>query len=291
MSPRTSIVVISRNEGERLGHTIQNLQETAPPGADIVVVDDGSDDGSAAFLHGLQSIRLLRTDGIGVARARNAGARHSVGEMLIFLDGHMRMGSGWWKRLAEVASEAAVGAAAPAVADMENPRAAGYGLTFTGADLEVGWLPRKRREEPYAVPILPGCCLAMRREAFEQAGGFDEALTGSGSVDGEMSVRLWLLGYELCVAPDVAVEHLFRETFPYPVSWRMQLRNRLRIALAHFSAPRCAAVTEALRDYEDFEPALADVTSGAALEERREWLRRRRVRSDDWLFERFCIDW
>ena len=291
MNPRISIVVISRNEGEVLRQTVQNLQETAPPRTEILVVDDGSDDESTAFLKRHRSIRLLRTDGIGVARARNVGARQSTGEVLIFIDAHMRMGSKWWTRLVEIAADSVVGAVAPAVADMDNPRSSGYGLTFTGANLDVDWLPRKRREEPYAVPILPGCCLAMRRQAFEQASGFDGGLIGTGSVDNEMSVRLWLLGYELLVAPDVAVEHLFRETFPYPVRWRMQLRNRLRLAMVHFTAARCAVVTEALRSSENFDQAMADVTAGVELRQRRQWLRRRRVRTDDWLFERFCIDW
>ena len=49
----------------------------------------------------------------------------------------------------------------------------GYGLTFKGPDLGVAWLGKKA-ERPFAVPIIPGCCLAMRRDVFESIGGFDE---------------------------------------------------------------------------------------------------------------------
>ena len=44
---RLSIVAISRNEGEELRRTVENLDDTLPESAEIVVVDDGSTDGSA----------------------------------------------------------------------------------------------------------------------------------------------------------------------------------------------------------------------------------------------------
>jgi len=47
---RISVVVISRNEGRHLKQTFENLEDTLPDDAEILVVDDGSTDGSADFL-------------------------------------------------------------------------------------------------------------------------------------------------------------------------------------------------------------------------------------------------
>src|SRR5882724_12371168 len=75
---RLSIVVIARDEGAELRRTVENLRDTLPEGSEIVVVDDGSRDGCARFLNGRRNgIRLVRTAGLGVARARNLGSKHA----------------------------------------------------------------------------------------------------------------------------------------------------------------------------------------------------------------------
>jgi len=43
---RISVVVISRNEGRELKRTVENLDDTLPAGGEIIVIDDGSKDGS-----------------------------------------------------------------------------------------------------------------------------------------------------------------------------------------------------------------------------------------------------
>ena len=145
----------------------------------------------------------------------------------------------WWRPLAELLEDPKVAAAAPAVTHLPATNGRGYGLTLTGADLDARWLPRQGAK-PFAVPILPGCSLLMRRETFDAVGGWDAGLLHRGGVDNEMSVRLWLLGYDLLIAPEVLVEHLFRKRSPYPVGWPEYLHNRLRLAFAHLNAERMA---------------------------------------------------
>ena len=105
-----------------------------------------------------------------------------------------------------------------------------------------------------------------------------------------MSVRLWLLGYDLLIAPQVVVRHRFREASPYPVGWPQYLHNRLRLAFAHLSAPRLAKTVRALHKHEAFGEAMALLVEGDISLRRREMLARR-VRSDDWYFERFGMKW
>ncbi len=281
---KISVIVVTRNEGVELRRTVENLGDTLPARCEIVIVDDASTDGSTAGFR-----RVIQSPGIGVARARNLGAAQSKGDILVFADGHIRLDKFWWQPLADIVENRQVAAVAPGVTHLPATRGCGFGLQLTGPDLDAYWLPRKAKT-PFAAPILPGCCLMMRRAAFEATGGWDGGLLQRGGVDNEMSVRLWLLGYDLLIAPQVLVRHLFRDTSPYPVSWPQYLHNRLRLAFAHFSAPRLAKVVRALHRHEAFGEAIALLVAGDISLRRREMLARR-VRSDDWYFERFGMRW
>ena len=281
---KISVIVVTRNEGAELRRTVQNLRDTLPSRSEVVIVDDASTDGSTAGFR-----RVIKAPGIGVAAARNLGAAQSQGDILVFADAHIRLDKLWWQPLADVVEDRRVAAAAPAVTHLPATHRVGCGLQLTGPDLDARWLPRKAAA-PYVVPILPGCCLMMRRAAFEATGGWDGGLLHRGGVDNEMSVRLWLLGYELLIAPEVVVRHRFREKSPYPVGWPQYLHNRLRLAFAHLSAPRLAKTVRALHKHQAFGDAMVLLVEGDISLRRRELLARR-VRSDDWYFERFGMKW
>jgi hypothetical protein len=196
------------------------VRETLPACAEIIVVDDGSDDGCADFLRGASDLATLIEPGerLGAIGARNLAAAHAGGRTLVFLDAHVEMTTPWIDPLLDVLEDPAVGAVSPAISVLGREDARGYGLCWTSAELACAWLPPPSAP-PFDVPLLPGACLAIRRHVFLSVGGFDRGLIRWGFEDGELSIRLWRLGYELRVVPDVAVAHLFRERHPYTVDW------------------------------------------------------------------------
>jgi glycosyltransferase involved in cell wall biosynthesis len=285
-APRLTVVVVCLDEGEQVARTVACLRATSPPNTEIIVCDDGSTDGSTAFVDGRDPwTRLSRTERSGVARARNRGARAGTADIVVFTDGHIATPPEWWVPMVAALERPEVGAVGPAVSDMADRHCVGYGLHLAMPSLTPGFLGR-RREEAYPVPILPGCCWSMRREVFEAVGGFDEGLVHWGMVDAEMAVRLWLLGYELQLEPDVDVAHLFRPMLPYDVAPGSVVHNKLRLAQIHFSDPRAAEVADALSVDDDFDAALALLDANDIAERRRHYAARRQ-RTDDWLFERF----
>ena len=288
---RISVVVISRNEGADLRMTVENLSDTLPGDAEIVVVDDGSTDHSADFLARRRGrIRLFRTGGDGVAKSRVFGANQATGEVLVFADAHLGLDAGWWKPMVEQLQDPRVGAVAPAITRLPASNVVGYGITFTGPKMEIRWL-RRKPAAPVAVPVLPGCCLAMRRDVFDSTGGgWDPGMLHRGNVDNEMSVRLWLLGYELVLVPDVLVRHRFRPVSPFPVGWPEYLHNRLRLAFVHFRPSRLAASVASLRRLPGFGEALNLLVEGD-ITERKRTISALRKRTDDWYFERFRLNW
>jgi GT2 family glycosyltransferase len=284
--PRVSVVVVSLNEGGSLRQTIENIVATTPADREIVVVDDGSDDGSSDFIAaGQHPVRLFRTNHVGVARARNFGARRTTGEAVVFADAHIELPHGWWSAMLEALENPAVGAVAPSISVAGEPTRKGFGLRFEGPNLEIEWL-EQLGTTPYDVPILPGCCLAMRRTVFDATGGFDDGMIRSGGIDNELALRLWLLGYALRVVPQVTVLHAFRDEHPYPIFWRTVLYNKMRLAFVHFGPQRLVRVTEALSRHPAFADGLA-LTVGSNVAARRKVLEARRRHNDDWFFERF----
>ena len=289
---KISTIVISRNEGQDLRDTVENLEGTLPPDAEILVVDDGSTDRSAYFLKRRRTrrIRLFRTEGEGVARSRAFGASQATGDVFVFADAHLSLDADWWRPLLDQVENPAVGAAAPGIARLPPSGPTGWGLTFQGPAMEVRWLRRKPARATGA-PILPGCCLAMRRDVFQATGGgWDPGLLHRGNVDNEISVRLWLLGYEAVVVPDTVVRHRFRTQSPYPVGWPQYLHNRLRLAFVHFKPERLGEVVSRLRKYPGFGEALELLVEGDVAARRREMAAVRK-RSDDWYFHRFHLNW
>ena len=290
LRPKISVVVISHNEGLNLRGTVENLLDTLPAGSEIVVVDDRSSDGSADFLDQVSPARLVRPRRrLGVAGARNCGASQTTGRLIVFCDAHLCFPRNWHHPLVELLDDPLIGAVAPCISDREARHRRGFGLCPGGPDLEVQWLNRKGND-PYPVPLLPGACMAMRRDTFDATGGFDDGLIRYGVEDCELSLRFWLLGYELWLVPGVEVAHQFHDQIPYAVSWRTLVHNRLRMAFLHLSDSRRDRVVRALETYPAFSSALAllgrsDVTS------RRAALMARRKHDDEWFFQRFRLEW
>jgi GT2 family glycosyltransferase len=284
---KVSVVIISRNEGAELQTTVDNVIQTVPASdREIVVVDDGSQDGSSDCLRDCLEVRLLHTDGLGVARARNHGASHATGDVIIFSDAHMRLPANWHTPLLRTLERPEVGAVAPGVYSIHEPRKVGFGLRVSGPDLHPRWVSRPGTE-PAPVAVLPGCLLAMRRETFLKTGGFDGGMRRLGGNDAEISCRFWLLGYEQLVVPEVEVGHLFRKAAPYEADWSSVVHNRLRTAFIHFGQSRVERVVEALRAYDAFPAALAMMTANNDVFSRRAMLEGARRFDDNWFFDRF----
>ncbi|HYO81755.1 MAG TPA: glycosyltransferase [Bryobacteraceae bacterium] len=289
-APAISVIVISRNEGAYLRSTLEGLRGTLPSTCEIIVVADGSVDGSADFLdNSYENVRLISARNMGVARARNLGAQQSAGEMVVFADAHVSVPDRWWQPLWEALAASEADAVAPSITALGNESMKGCGLSLTTPDMDAEWLPCCGKE-PYAVPVLPGAFLATTRNVFDAAGGFDDGLLSRGGVDNELCMRMWLLGYELRVVPLVEVAHLFRCEAPFTVPWPSLLHNRLRLAFAHLSAKRVRRVVETFREHEHFPAALA-LTVDSDVFARRSALREQRLHDDDWFFDRFDLRW
>jgi glycosyltransferase involved in cell wall biosynthesis len=240
-----SIIIPCKNEGTNVKMTADSiLAATSLDGIEIIIVDDESVDGCCRFLAddaAYAGIKHLSCPGLGAARARNLGASAAGGEFLIFCDAHITVPEGWLEKLLAAFRRPGVDAVSPAIGSLGNPAATGYGQTWNER-LETVWLPPPRNMGITPVPLLPGGCLAVRAGAFRRVEGFDRGFIVWGYEDVELSLKLWLFGFNLYLNPSVKILHLFRKKHPYPVSMNHVHYNLLRMAYSHFKEERIAKI-------------------------------------------------
>jgi glycosyltransferase involved in cell wall biosynthesis len=172
------------------------LAQTLPP-CELIIVDDGSTDGSLEELARLPPapfpVRVLRQANAGQSAARNAAAREATGEFLAFID----QDDSWHPRHLEelvepLAADPDVGWAYCDFDEMDLE-----GNLVTRAFIRTLGVPHPKRTIYECVAgdlmVLPSASV-MRRAAFEQAGGFDESLCGY--EDDDLFVRFFRLGWD-----------------------------------------------------------------------------------------------
>ena len=294
-TPEVRLVIAAKNEGDNLVDMVESSLGTGSGlGFEIVVVDDGSTDGCGdrvrqRFGHH-PAVSLLRTGGVGVAAARNTGARDARAPLLVFLDGHCWCPPGWLELLLAPLVDGSAGLTGPAFTDLLRDDAGiGCGVEWPAPDLQMAWLACEGRD-PYAVPLMPGGCDALRRETFAAVGGYDEGMGRWGSEGEELSLRVWTSGLEVQVVPRCLVRHFFRERHPYPVDVAEVLHNRLRMATVHFPEAHLTRVIERSRTQPGFARAMSLLLLSDAV-----WRRSRREphqtrHTADW-FRRFVTRW
>jgi glycosyltransferase involved in cell wall biosynthesis len=167
----TVSVVVPVRDGERyLREALESaLGQTRPPDQ-VVVVDDGSSDGSAAIAEALPGVELLRRPAAGPSAARNAGLRAATGELVAFLDADDVADPRRLERQVAVLDGApqAVGVFGRVVHFLSPDCAQLAGRVRVPAGEQPGW--------------LVGALLA-RRAAIDAAGPFDETMMGGETVE------------------------------------------------------------------------------------------------------------
>jgi glycosyltransferase involved in cell wall biosynthesis len=208
-----SVVIPARNEAGRIGSTVTAVRGMAPGGVrvEVIVVDDGSGDGTVAEAEAAGA-RVLRRNapspnGDPAARAgnpaaaRNLGVAASTGDPIVFLDADCVPGNDWLATLLDAHEQghAAVGGSLALPA----------GLPFSAqADYYASAYHVHPRRPAGFVPNHPPCNLSVRRATFAGTGGFWE---GHPAADGHEELawqrELQQQGHRIRFEPRAVVEH------------------------------------------------------------------------------------
>ncbi len=202
--PRVSVVVCTHNGGRTLPQCLERLRALDYPDYEVIVVDDGSSDGSAeiARAHGTT---LVQTEHRGLSFARNAGVARASGEIVAFLDDDAYPDADWLHYVAaSLRANAHAGMGGPNIPPEEDGLVADCVAAAPGGPIHV--LISDREAEH-----VPGCNMAFRKSALEEIGGFDERFRAAGD-DVDVCWRLQEAGRTLGFSAGAVVMHRRRDS-------------------------------------------------------------------------------
>jgi len=197
-----SVIVPVYNGVQGLSRCLLSLRKQTHPRVEVIVVDDGSTDGSPELVE--RPARLLSTGGRkGAGAARNLGAREAVGEVLFFTDSDVVAPPDWIEKALVIREEKDVSCGGGGYA---GPVQEIFIQQF--AHEELVW--RRRNHHGY-VETLVSNNLWCDRDLFLEKGGFPEAYQAASSEDMEFS---WTVSrdHKLWWDADNGVTHDFAST-------------------------------------------------------------------------------
>jgi cellulose synthase/poly-beta-1,6-N-acetylglucosamine synthase-like glycosyltransferase len=165
LTPPLTVIVAAHNEAPRIAARVHDLleQDYPPENLHVIVVDDGSDDGTADAAHvGDARVQVVRLEhNAGKADALNAGIKVATTELLVFADARQRFAHGALRMLAEPFADPEVGTVSGEleIEPDDSGRAADIGLywrietVLRASEARLGWLHG-----------VSGAIHAMRRE-------------------------------------------------------------------------------------------------------------------------------
>jgi len=211
--PRVSVVVCTHNGARTIRDCCEGLRRLDYPDYEVIVVDDGSTDATAAIVEEYD-FRLVRTRNHGLAKARNTGLLLATGEVVAYIDDDAYPDPQWLKYLAATfmsTSHVAVGG--PNIAPSGDGPIADCVARAPGGPIHV-LLTDTVAEH------IPGCNMAFRKSALAAIDGFDPQFRAAGD-DVDVCWRLQERGWTIGFHPGAMVWHHRRNSVR--AYWKQQI--------------------------------------------------------------------
>ena len=199
-APRISVVVCTYNGARWLDGCFDALSRVEYPNFEVMLVDDGSTDGSSAVAE-RRGVRVVRSDqNGGLSAARNLGLRASTGEIIAYLDDDARPEPDWLRRLAHTFQTRPYGAVGgPNIPPRGDGVVADCITESPGGPIHV-------LVTDEVAEHIPGCNMAIRRDALTEIGGFDPRFRTAGD-DVDICWRLQDAGHRIGFNASAVVWH------------------------------------------------------------------------------------
>ena len=275
---RASIIIPCWNQLEFTRKCLTALFRQTCPNWELIVINNGSTDGTTDYLAGVQDVSPMPVTLIangtnrGFPAAVNQGLQFARGEYLVRLNNDVVVTDGWLDQLIALVSinAEANGTAGHSeckialVGPMSNyaaPPQLVENVPYRDLD-EMKVFARQWRDDHcgtwFTIPKLSGFCLLMKRAVYDAIGGLDERFGLGFFDDDDLAERARRAGFELAVAHDLFVHHFGSRTFVgngidaqklldensarFAVKWGNTVPHGRRVTLKPFEAARQASV-------------------------------------------------
>lgn len=208
-----AVVVVNYNRKELLARCVDSVLGQIAPPSEVIVVDNGSTDGSADMVEARYGdrVKVLRlADNLGFAGGNNRGIEVSAHSWIALINNDAAADPAWLLEMTW-AAESMPGAGLVACRILRADRHdlldnAGVGVWPDGMSRGQWHFCRDAETVGNGVFIPSGCAALIRRDAFEEAGGFDEGFFCY-SEDTDLFLRIRLLGWACVMAERAYVYH------------------------------------------------------------------------------------
>ncbi len=250
------VVIVSHRDGRWLEPCVASLKSRAGGCAyRTTIVENGR---GTVPLAESETVRVLRVENRGFGAANNAGARDSTAAVILFLNPDTEQVDGTLERLVQtMRDEPDLGLVAVRQVALDGTvwpslhRFPSLGRGLAAAVASEKWPVLGKRlgervleEEAYSrrgrFDWTTGAVLAVRRQAFEAVGGFDEDFFLF-SEETDLCKRIHDAGWNAQVQPDIAFVHHAGRAGVDPTREAQMARARVQYARKHFTRPRAAA--------------------------------------------------
>lgn len=223
-APRLSVVIPTHDTRELTLRCLESLARAGRSDIEVLLVDDGSGDGTAEAAARFSSVRVLRNEvSQGFTRSANRGLEQARGEVLLLLNSDTEVEPGGLEALlARFAAEPGIGIlgavlhypdGSPQWSGGEEPSLAWLFGLASGLPPLLARLPLYRRTRPLTpaggprrVGWVTGAALGIRRAAWNEIGPLDERFRLYAQ-DLDLCLRARRAGWEVEIAPELRVLH------------------------------------------------------------------------------------
>jgi GT2 family glycosyltransferase len=217
--PQVSVIVLNFNGRAFLDECIASLEAQIYRDFEILLVDNGSTDGSADYMRETfaQRCKLVFHDrNLGFAEGNNAALPLAAGQFIVFLNNDTKVDPEWLARLVEAAgAHPEAGSFASQIRSYDRPEildTVGIIIYRDGMSRGLGRLqPADRYDEPLEVFAPSGCAAMYRREVLDAVGPFDPDFFAY-CEDMDLGMRARLAGWSCWYVPEARVYHHYSGT-------------------------------------------------------------------------------
>jgi len=214
-----SIIILNLNGRNFLSDCLNSLRRQTYKNFEIIVVDNGSSDGSAEFVKdNFPEVKIIENkQNLGFPKPNNQGFEIALGDYIVTLNNDTVVDEKWLEHLVLAAEkDKRIGMCASKILSMSNHRqidSAGVNICLDGMSRGRGRLEIDNGQYDNEKEILfPSACAALyKREMLEQTGFFDEDFFAYCD-DSDLGLRGRLAGWKAILVPDAAVYHYYSGT-------------------------------------------------------------------------------
>lgn len=240
--PLVSVIILNWNKKQILENCLQSVFNTDYSKLEVIVLDNGSTDGSVSLIKQKFSnvVLIENKSNLGYCEGNNMAVKRAKGDIIILLNNDTLVDKNWVKEIVAVSNDPHVGIIGCKLLFVGTSiiQSLGYSSTVIGyfKNLRLLELDNKKEVIPIKeVDYVSGAALAIKRSLIQKIGLFDPMFFAYFE-DVDLCYRVKKNGYNVVVAPEAIVQHIGScswSTYAFKRIYANE-KNRLLFIIKHY---------------------------------------------------------